>query len=153
METQGRLSLRFMDDGDGTGELMAQASSNGFCGEGSARFSTERLLEFAEAITAFPIPKDNPPHIAGGFFEKDGSGELAQEHLALKVYPVNRRGHLGVQVRIATALWNGHRPESRHAVKLEIITNYEPMVQFSRDLKALVEGQSREVILEGDILP
>jgi hypothetical protein len=61
MEFQGRLSLRFDDDGDGTGELLAQASSSGFSGEGGAWFSTSELQDFAEAIGMYPIQKEIHP--------------------------------------------------------------------------------------------
>jgi hypothetical protein len=152
MEFQGRLSLRFDDDGDGTGKLLAQANSDGFSGEGGAWFLTRELQDFAEAVGMFPIPEGNPPYIAGGL-KKDGSRELEQEHLALKVYPIDRIGHLGVQVRIATELWNDARPESQHKVELEIVTSYEPPAKFSRDLKSLVEGRIKEAILDSDLLP
>ena len=153
MESQGRLLLRFEDDGDGTGKLLAQAASEGFSGEGGAWFSISELQDFAEAIRMFPIPEGSRPCIAGGFLKKDGSGALEQEHLALKAYPIDRKGHLGIQVRIATELWNDARPESQHKVELEIITSYEPLLRFSRDLKALAEGRIKEAILENDLLP
>lgn len=152
MESQGRLLLRFDADRDGTGKLLAQATSGGFSGEGGAWFSISELQDFAEAVGMFPIPEGNSPHIVGGFWKKDGGGELEQEHLALKVYPVDRKGHLGVQVRIATELWNDARPESRHKVELEIVTSYEPLAIFSGDLKALVEGRLKEAILDSDLL-
>ncbi len=153
MDSQGRLVLRFDDDGDGTGKLLVQANSNGFCGKGSAWFSGATIQDFADAIAVFPIPEEKSPKIAGGFYKKDGSGEFAQEHFALTVYPIDHRGHIGFQVRIATELWNEERPESQQEVKLEIITSYEPLAQFSRQLKALVEGRIKEVILDADLLP
>jgi len=151
MKSHGRLSLRFEDDGDGTGKLLAQAASGEFSGEGSAWFSISELQGFAEAIAMFPISEKNPPSIVGGFWKKDGSGGLEQEHLALKVYPIDCRGHLGVQVRIATELWPDVRPESQHKVQLEIITTYEPLAKFSRVLLALAEGRIKEAILESDL--
>jgi len=62
MESQGRLLLRFEDDGDGTGKLLAHATSGGFSGEGGAWFSISELQDFAEAIGMFPIPEGNPPY-------------------------------------------------------------------------------------------
>lgn len=153
MESQGRLSLRFEDDGDGTGKLLAQAASGGFSGEVGAWFSISELQSFAEAIGMFPIPETNPPSIVGGFWKKDGSGDLEQQHLVLKVYPIDRKGHLGVQIKIATELWDDARPESQHKVELEIVTSYEPLAKFARDLKALAEGRIKDAILEGDLLP
>ena len=145
--------LRFEDDGDWTGKLLAQAAARGFSGEGGAWFGITELQDFAAAVGMFPIPEEHPPFIDAGFVKKDGSGELEQEHLAIKVYPIDHRGHLGVQVRIATELWRDDRPESQHKVELEILTSYELLGRFSRDLLALVEGRIEEAILEGDLLP
>ena len=150
MESQGRLLLRFEDDGDGTGKLLAQAAAAGFSGAGGGWFSISKLQDFAKAIGMFPIAEGNPPYIAGGFYKKDGSPGLEQVHLSLKVYSVDRRGHLGDQVTIATELWNDARPESQHKVELEIHTGYEPLAKFSRELKALAEGSIKETILEDD---
>jgi hypothetical protein len=147
MESQAGLLLRFADDGDGTGKLLAQVRSGGFSGEGGAYFSTGQLQDFAEAVGMFPIPEENSPYIVGGFFKKDGGGDLEQEHLALKVYPIDRTGHIGIQARIATELRNEARPESQQKVELEIITSSEPLAKFSRELKLLVEGRIKEVIL------
>lgn len=72
-------------------------------------FQIKSLQDFADAIAVFPIPEENPPKILGGFLKKDGGGELEQEHLALKVYPIDHTGHLGIQIRIATELWNNER--------------------------------------------
>lgn len=152
MDSQGRLTLRFDDDGDGTGKLIAQAQSNGFSGEGGAWFSQIELQEFADALAAFPIPEEKPPEVVGGFYKNDGSGELTQEHLGLKVYPIDHRGHLGIQVRIATELWGDERPESQQMVRLEIFTSYEPLLKFSKDLKALIVGRIHEATLDGDII-
>ena len=144
--------LRFDDDGDGTGKLLAQATSGGFSGEGGAWFSIGELQDFAEAIGKFPLSEGNPPTIVGGFWKKGRSGELEQEHLALKIYPIDNRGHLGVQVRIATELWNDTRLESQHKVELEIVTSYEPLAKFSRNVKSLVEGRIKEAVLDSDLL-
>lgn len=106
MDSQGRLQLRFDDDGDGTGKLLVQARSGNFSREGGAWFSNKELQDFADAIAGFPIPVENSPKISGGFLKKDGGGELEQEHLALKAYPMDHIGHLGIQIRIATEHWN-----------------------------------------------
>jgi hypothetical protein len=153
MTSTGRLQLRFKDDDDGTGKLLVSAKSGGFAGEGGAWFSCGTIEKFADAVGCFPISKNDVPILRGGFWKKDNSGELAQEHLAISVSPADNRGHLAVRVRIATELWEGSAPESQQAVRLEIITSYEPMVRFSRELKALVAGARDELVLEGDLLP
>jgi hypothetical protein len=153
MDSTGRLQLRFEDDGDGTGKLLAQASANGFSGKGAAWFSHEEIKEFADACGRFPISGNDKPNLRGGFFKKDGSGTLDQEHLALSIYPIDSRGHLAVQVRLATEVWDLSRSESQHLVQLEIITSYEPLLRFSRELRALADGKRSDVILDGELLP
>ena len=145
------LLASFYDDGDGTGKLHVRATSDGFSGEGGAWFSNQKVLEFADGIAAFPISEKNPPALKGGFYKRDKSGELDQEHLALAVYPIDRTGHLAVQVRIATEVWEQTRPESQRSVKLEIRTSYQPILQFSQDLKALVNGAVAEAVLHGEL--
>ena len=151
MNNQGKLILRFDDDSDGTSELLAEANSNGFAGKGGAYFSVSHLEDFADEIAAFPLPEKDFPEIAGGFGKQDAPDELAQEHLAISVYPIDRNGHLGVQVRIATELWNDAREKSQHSVRLEILTTYEPIAKFSKELKALMRGRIKEAVLESDL--
>jgi len=148
----GFLRLRFEDDGDGTGKLFAEARIGGFAGGSAAYFGIERLREFAGAIAEFPLPDRTRCSIAGGFFSKHRRGHLEQEHLSIEVYPVDRRGHIGVQVRMATELWPGTRTDSQKSAKLEIITTYEPIAKFSKDLVGLLSGSVKEATLEGELL-
>lgn len=142
------LVLRFDPDSDGTGKLLADVRFRGFAGSGSAWFGISELKEFADAIMAFPIPDAVRPSIAGGFWSKEVRGHLEQEHLALTVYPIGRRGQLGVQVRLATELWEGDREESQSSVKVELLTSYQQLAEFAQQLLLLVRGQGREAILE-----
>jgi len=147
---QDRLLLRFLDDFDGTGKLFAEVISAGFSGNGGAYFNIDEIVELAESLAIYPLSEAAPLCIAGGFSKKDAPGELEQEHLALKVYPIDGRGHIGIQVRLSSELWPGMRAESQMAVKTEIVTTYEPLVQFGRELKALVRGSATEALLVGE---
>jgi hypothetical protein len=152
--TGSYLQLRFLDDGDGTGKLVACAEADGFRGEGSAYFDIKELEGFANAIALFPLPgNDKRLSIASGFCKKDGSGELDQEHLAISVCPADaRRGYIGIQVRMTTELWEGTRPESQKSAKIEVVTTYEPLSRFSKDLLAVLQGKTREALLEGETI-
>lgn len=144
------LRLRFEDDTDGTGKLIARAQANGFSGEGAAHFSVTQLEEFAAALLEFPLPTDPWPSIAGGFWDRSNRGRLDQEHLAITAYQIDKRGRIGIQVRMSTEVWKGTRAESQMVAKVEIVTNYEPLAQFSRALSALVRGAANEAVLEGE---
>jgi len=52
---RGFLRLRFHDEGDGTGKLVADAEANGFAGSGGAYFDKQELSDFAQALEAFPL--------------------------------------------------------------------------------------------------
>ncbi len=145
----GSLRLRFVDEGDGSGRLVAHAEANGFSGEGGAYFATRALETFAVSLGAFPLI--GRPSIAGGFWSKTSPGQLEQEHLALAFYAVNARGHIGVHVKLANELWPPARAQSQHVVSLEMITLYEPLGCFSRAFLELLKGKVEEAVLEGEL--
>jgi hypothetical protein len=83
------LRVRFLNDGDGTGKLLARAEADGFSGESGAYFGVEELESFAKALQEFPLPAhDRRRSIASGFGSKQTPNELEQEHLGIFVYPV-----------------------------------------------------------------
>jgi hypothetical protein len=151
MEFRDKLVVRFFNENDGTGKLQVRAHCNRFSGEGGAWFGIEELKQFAAALSDYPLSEVDSPAIKSGFYGQDMSGELEQEHLSLRVYPIDVTGHLGVQIRIATEVWPETRPESQHFVQLELVTSYEPLAQFSSQLKALVDGAIEEAVLEADV--
>jgi hypothetical protein len=147
----GILTLRFSHDGDGTGKLSVDATAAGYSGKGNAYFDVGQIREFAASVSRFPLPDDNRCSISGGFGA--GHGQPEQEHVGIEIYPIDHRGHIGVQVRMATPIWPDMRVRSQNAVKLEIITTHEPLVRFSKDLLALVNGTASEATLQGEMLP
>jgi hypothetical protein len=146
----GSLKLRFYDDGDGTGNLSVEAVAKGYTGTGTAYFGIDKIEQFAGSISKFPLAESDCFFISGGFGAGDGCPE--QEHVGVEIYPIDGRGHIGVQVRLATPVWPLTRPKSQSIVRLEIITTYEPLATFSRDLLALVRGKTSEVMLEGEMV-
>jgi hypothetical protein len=148
------LRLRFLDDGDGTGKLMAWAAADGFSGESGAYFNVEELEEFAEALQVFPLPPDDHRRsIARGFGSKENHVTLEREHLGISVYLANpQRGYVGIQVRMATAVWPDLRPESKKQAVIEILATYEPVSKSSRDLLSILRGSLKEAVIEGESL-
>jgi len=147
------LRLRFLNDGDGTGQLTARAEAEGFSGVGKAYFNIEKLEEFADSLRVFPFPLvDARRSIAGGFSSKEDSSKL-EEHLGISVYPADsHRGYIGIQVRMATEVWPDTRLESKKQAVVEIITTCEPLSKFSRDLRLVLHGSLNEALLEGESL-
>ena len=131
-------------------ELREQAFERVVLG---AYFSIEQIASFAEQLAKVPLPANPRPTLVGGFWQKDRSDQLEQEHLAIEVYPVNHRGHIGVQVRLGEEVWDHNRPEQRHQVQLELLTTYEPLARFGRSLLALAKGSVALATLEGEAFP
>ena len=121
-------------------------------GHGAAWFGVAELEEFAGAVGAYPIPSDKRTEIAGGFWKKDASGELQQEHLAIAVYRIGHRGQVGVQLRIASELWEGDRPDSQSTVTVELLTTHQPLGDFSQQPRSVIRGEAQMAILEVDVL-
>lgn len=148
------LRLRFDDDGDGSGKLIARAEADGFAGEGGAYFNIAEIERFATALGAFPLPHDDERlSIAGGFWSQERRDHLEQEHLGISVYPADaRRGYIGIQVRMATELSRGSRPQSRKSATVEVVTTYEPLSRFGKDLREVLAGKLKEAVLLGEKL-
>jgi hypothetical protein len=151
--SHGFLKLTFQDDGDGAGKLLVEAQASGFAGRSGAYFDKTHLEGFARAIGELPLPDSHRCCIASGFGSGEKPGELEQEHVGIELYPADQRGHIGIQVRLATEFWPDTRPKSRKAVVLEVITTYQALADFSRDLVALLQGRAADALLRGEMLP
>jgi len=145
------LRLRFKDDKDGTGLLMARAEADGFSGTSEAYFNVEELEEFAKAIKLFPLPPEDARRSISGGFGSAKDVQLEQEHLGISVYLADAsRGYVGIQVRMATKVWPDTRPESKKQAVVEILATYEPLARFSRDLLLVIHGSLKEAAIEGE---
>ncbi len=110
--------------------------------------SSRRHCEFFR-----PPLDDHRRSIASGFCSKEDPSKLAQEHLRISVNLANaQRGYLGIQVRMATEVWPDTRPESKKEAVVEILTTYEPLSKFSRDLLSVLRGSLKEAVIEGESL-
>jgi hypothetical protein len=149
----GFLTLAFQDDGDNTGKLLVVAEAEGYSGKGGAYFGIEQIVEFAKAIAEFPLPDRSRCALASGFWSKGSPGKLEQEHVGIDVYPIDHRGHIGVQVRMSTPIWNDTRRASQKTAKFEIVTTYQVLANFSSEILAMLGGRVPEAILLGEMLP
>lgn len=135
---------------DGAGELEAVAALGSFSDRSSAWFNGEAIKEFARALSTHPLTGRSPPTITGGYHTPGTADSLEQEHVGITVYPIDTRGHIGVQVRLATPLERGMRPEAQCSARIEIRTTYEPLARFSRELLAVIDGSADEAVLDGE---
>ncbi|MDD2319356.1 MAG: hypothetical protein PHO83_04815 [Geobacteraceae bacterium] len=143
---RNRLRLSLQPDDDGTGELCAEVSANGFSGKGSAYFDLRHLAELSENFMAYPLCTERLPIIVGGYWSKN-KNELEQTHLLIKAYPIGCTGELGVRIELATPLYESDRPESQLVVKVEIKTDYNGLESFGKQLSQLAKLRREEAIL------
>jgi hypothetical protein len=144
----GRLTLRFRAWGDGTGELLANVSADGFSGIGRANFNLESIQELARKLAKFPLDMGETIHIEGGYWSSDNASVLVQEHLYLGVSPRNSHGALAFRIRLACPQDDANRPEPRGAVSVETNIEYQQLAKFAVDLEALAVGNCSEVSVE-----
>jgi hypothetical protein len=67
---RGYLQLRYDDDGDGTGKLLARAEGDGFAGEGGAYFSASEIETFANNLAGMATPNQPRCSLVGGFWKR-----------------------------------------------------------------------------------
>jgi len=147
------LRLQYARDDDGTGKLRALVAAGHFAGCGEAYFSDGEIIRFANTLAQFPIPTDPRPQLASGFWKQDDAGGLNQEHVSISAYPIGVRGYVGLQIRLADESWPHDRPEQQRRIQVEVVTTYQPLARFSRQLLALAAGSTAEALLEGDLRP
>ena len=135
-------------DDDGTAELFAQFEANGFAGNGSAWFDLLDLQTKADDFGKYPLQAAEMPCIEGGYWKKDGSKEIEQEHLHISAYPINLRGGLGVRIRASTPFQHDDELRAQHSASVELKVTYEQLGRFSSELKELARGNLKEVLLE-----
>jgi hypothetical protein len=152
-ETGESLEVRYAPDTDGTGKLYVAAATCGFAGESSAWFDTIGLIEFAEALSAYPLAEGTPVEIHGGFRANEEMGRPVQEHVGLSVEPVGGRGQIRVRIHLATPVWpNEAVTVPHHDVRLVFLTSYERLRYFSDHMVLTIRGQLTEAALGSDVL-
>lgn len=140
MKDHAYLRLRFNDDDDGTGSLFARAEARRFSGETRAYFDKRELETFAAQLRTFPLRER--VSICGGY----------GKHVLLEIacYPIDERGHLGVQVRMATEESRNMRPEAQLSASVELLTTYGDVERFSHAIESLLHGNSDDAVLVGE---
>jgi hypothetical protein len=146
------LRLTFTSDDDGTGELHAQVSCNGFSGRSRAWFSLPQLETFAAEILRFPLPLEGTTSLRGGYWSRERKGELEQLHLSLRLYPVGPLGVVGCAIALRTPLQrstNNQAADAPAEVQVELRTSYQQVAEFSAALRRLARSEATEAILAG----
>jgi len=145
---QSFLRLTIDIDDDGTCELFATASANGFSGHGSAWFNLSQIKDLSKLLcNTYPLKSTDCFELKGGNWSAEQKNTLTQLHLGLSFYPVGHRGSVGCQVVLATELVHDERKNSQHHASLEFLTSYDAIRAFSIELSDLANGKCKEAIL------
>jgi hypothetical protein len=145
---QDSLSLQIHLDDDGTAELSAQVQANGFGGHGSAWIDPLELKSIASTLAeAFPLKE--ALCIRGGYWSGANPATLTQEHLAISFYPVDGRGIVGCQVRLAAPSDREDRESRKYSIQAELLTSYEELRRFAKSVTLLSTGEAQEAVLNG----
>jgi hypothetical protein len=145
------VRLTFRPEEDGSGELVVEVSVESFRGKSKAWLSCEQLIEFASRLEVFPLSRDNPPLLQGGFWSQQIQGELAQTHIWLRAYPVGVTGPVGIQVYLKTPNLDTDRADVQAFIQVELMTTYEGLHPFVQQLRQLAQGLIPSAELSGMI--
>jgi hypothetical protein len=144
------LRLEFKPDTDGTGELFAEVHCEGFAGSSSAWFGEDQLVAFARKLAAaFPLQKDEPLALKGGYWSKAGTG-IEQLHVGLEFYPIGSVGRVGCQVSLNKPDCQLEPPRIQFSLAVELQTTYAQIGIFAKSLEMLAKGQTNEAVLKAE---
>ncbi len=141
-----RLVLTLHREDDGAVELCGRVEVDGFGGHGAAWFDPRELIDFAARLgQAFPIRESM--ELRGGIWSLGQPSVIERELLALAFKPINGRGRVICQVRLASATAYGDDPDALHALQVDLSTSYEELSGFSKALARLAAGRAEEAVL------
>ena len=120
-----------------------------FFGHSSAWFSLSTLEGFAEQLLDVPLPQDGLAPLRGGYWTKERPGELAEQHVSMRVCPAGLCGAVGFRVELETHIQQSNAASRADAVDVELKTSYQELSEFSRNLRRLIRGEVSEAVLSG----
>lgn len=129
------LTFYFEPENDWDGKLTATVTSNEFKAKGSAWFNTNELRQFAEELSAYPLPLDALPSLASGVWAE--RGRLERTHLAVSVAPYGLRGLVRFTVNLATDDL-GETLGCNATVRF--LATYADLSAFSAEVASLADG-------------
>ncbi|WP_375382798.1 hypothetical protein [uncultured Sphingomonas sp.] len=139
------LRIRFRPDDEWLGRLVVSASANGFAGVGEAWFSKDNLREFAQAITALPLPADTPPSISGGLGGNEKNSP--QDLVTITFEPHNSVGGVRATVHLETANWDGKERGLYNETTIRFLVTYGDLGRFAPALLDAIDGHVEEAVL------
>ncbi|MEA5405095.1 hypothetical protein VB776_19325 [Arcicella sp. DC2W] len=123
-------------------ELKVIASNAYFKGETEVYDQFENVADFAETLISYPKNDETLFYEAG--IKDDYS------YFSMKYYPIDKNGHIGVEINIESNVSTTYRPEEKNKLKLEIIVELNAIDNFQKELIDLVKNEDGIAILFGN---
>ncbi|MFN5308813.1 MAG: hypothetical protein ACK5C0_05105 [Candidatus Kapaibacterium sp.] len=123
-------------------ELKVIVSNNIFSGETEVYDQYERISEFAKKLVDYP--KDNKI-----LFYEAGKKD-SYSYFSMKYYPIDKSGHIGVEINIESNVPTFYRPEEKYKLKLEIVVEPSAIDTFQKELLHLAKNEDGTAILFGN---
>lgn len=143
------LSIWYESEDAEHGQLTAQAQSRKFAGLGSAWFSRSELMEFANRLAVYPLPRGTEVILQGGYWGEAANDGLTQIHLRVALQPHDRTGRLRVSMILADPYENMQADELAQSTSLYFLTTYNRVRTFRQELLTLISGQGGIAQLQG----
>ncbi|MBL4762730.1 MAG: hypothetical protein JKY93_08530 [Gammaproteobacteria bacterium] len=131
-------------DDDGTVGLTGAVSNDGFSGIGEAWFNVSDVRLFISKLEHFAKTTENPPELSGGNW--DGNGNLIHTLFSLRFYSFSSY-RAGVQVQLANHPYTDCRAEEISQVILELKPETQAILNFCKQLNALLVDNINEAYL------
>lgn len=128
------LDFRPDDEAGLGGFLKAQASDGSFSGAAEAWVKTDTVLQFAEALSHYPLPADPPTRLLGSW-PVDLS--YACPTISLSVVPVGSAGRILATIKLCE---NGSDADDGSSLRIVLSVEYESLRRFALALKAMIGG-------------
>ncbi|TAJ69957.1 MAG: hypothetical protein EPO51_20770 [Phenylobacterium sp.] len=139
-----RLTLTLAPDDDGTAELRGSVEGEGFSGSGAAWFDRDALEAFCASLAAYPIDRQSPPALAGGYW--DGQ-KLRETHLSVRVVPYDALGALQVSVHLGTPAAGNEPADRGRGVTTWFLAGYNDLDRFRAAFAKVLNGAADEAVL------
>ena len=124
---------------DDFGYLEVAVETPDFSGRGGFWVQWQDVIEFGEALAAYPITDDAPVVGQWGYEMQEGDDLI----LRIEIKPTNPRGDLAVHYEVADM------HEARNRIRGSFLTNYPQIAEFRAAITRLMDKEIDEAVLTG----
>ncbi|WP_439574989.1 hypothetical protein [Phreatobacter sp.] len=139
--------MTYLREDEWHGELHVFAKARGFAARASAWFNRDTLIDFARALSQYPLPSTPPLTISGGV----GALEADQPDLVrvgLAIAPAGARGQLLVRIELASDPQGEVVADVQQRASISFPTEYAALERFRISLEPMLDGDG-EALLSG----